>query len=53
MRHSKQLANIFAVTTVLVYLGLFFLTGFLLASLTGLPWLPLTGLIFLVRLCLT
>lgn len=36
-----------------LYLGLFFATGWLLASLTGLPLFPLVGLVFLLRLCFT
>jgi hypothetical protein len=36
-----------------LYSGLFFATGWLLSTLTGLPFLPLVGLVFLLRLCFT
>jgi len=36
-----------------IYFALFYATGSLLATLTGLPVWPLVGLVFLLRLCLT
>ena len=36
-----------------IYFALFYATGLLLATLTGLPVWPLVGLVFLLRMCLT
>lgn len=50
---NKSMAAFFVAISVAVYLSLFFVTGWILATLAGWPLFPVVGLIFLLRLCLT